>query len=201
MIISLDSTSTILQNRSNTNLISKTQSNILNLTTPVTSVNSLGLVKFSKILSTVNTHILGLGNDLRTTSSHRNWNLSSTFDSNATICLKKLKPSTVQYNTFITNTESAYTSGLFDKDILLSRRNRNLNLDLSMLYKLSLGKNHPSLFDFNLESNLQISKQQRWLVRNSLLTESITNNSFLITQAKKLIGVSLFDKNFTGKTL
>jgi hypothetical protein len=173
----------------------------LNLTTPVTQANSLGLVKFSKILSKVNTHILGLGNNLRVTPRHIDWNLSSTFDSNATICLKKLKTLTMSSNTFITNTESVYTSGLFDKDIILSRRNRNLNLDLSMLYKLSLGQNYPSLFDFNLENNLQISKQQRWLVRNSLLTESITNNSFLITQAKKLIGVSLFDKNFTGKTL
>jgi hypothetical protein len=59
----------------------------------------------------------------------------------------------------------------------------------------------PTTFNFNIENNLSIAKQQRWLVRNSLLTESIIPNSFLITQSKKLIGSGVLDKDFTNKTL
>jgi hypothetical protein len=46
-----------------------------------------------------------------------------------------------------------------------------------------------------------MAKQQRWLTRNSLLSESVIPNSFLITQAKKLIGQSTLNKDFTSKTL
>ena len=39
------------------------------------------------------------------------------------------------------------------------------------------------------------------MVKNSLLTESIINNSFLITQGKKLIGSGALDNNYSNKTL
>ena len=61
--------------------------------------------------------------------------------------------------------------------------------------------NYPNNFNFNLQNNLNVSKQQRWLAKNSLLTESIMSNSFLITQSKKLIGLGFLDKDFASKTL
>jgi hypothetical protein len=78
---------------------------------------------------------------------------------------------------------------------------KNTTINLSELSKIRNTQNYPLFFNFNLESNLNLSKQQRWLTKNSLLTESITNNSFLITQAKKLIGSGILDKDFTSKTL
>jgi hypothetical protein len=50
-------------------------------------------------------------------------------------------------------------------------------------------------------NNLNVSKEQRWLTKNSLLSESIIHNSFLISQSKKLIGSGFLDKDFSTKTL
>jgi hypothetical protein len=46
-----------------------------------------------------------------------------------------------------------------------------------------------------------MSKEQRWLVKNSLISEAVVNNSFLITQAKKLIGSGTLNKDYTSNTL
>jgi hypothetical protein len=69
------------------------------------------------------------------------------------------------------------------------------------LYKVSKLNKYPKFFNFNLENNLNVAKQQRWLVKNSLLTESIIPNSFLITQSKKLLGTGLVNKDFSNSTL
>jgi hypothetical protein len=66
---------------------------------------------------------------------------------------------------------------------------------------MSKTTNYPSHFNFNLKTNLTLAQQQRWLAKNSLLTESITHNSFLITQAKKLIGSGTLDKDSSNKSL
>jgi hypothetical protein len=60
---------------------------------------------------------------------------------------------------------------------------------------------YPSHFNFNLKTNLILAQQQRWFAKNSLLTESITHNSFLLTQAKKLIGSGTLDKDSSSKSL
>jgi hypothetical protein len=70
--------------------------------------------------------------------------------------------------------------------------------DIHMILKKN---KYPNLFSFNLEDNLNTAKQQRWFAKNSLLSEAIIPNSFLITQAKKLIGTGLLDSEFTNKTL
>jgi hypothetical protein len=101
----------------------------------------------------------------------------------------------------ITLSESRYVYGTFDNDINSANKNRTLSLSLDKLNRFLSKPKNPSNFDFNIENNLNISKQQRWLVKNSLLSESILNNSFLITQSKKLIGLGTLDKDYTSKTL
>jgi hypothetical protein len=105
-------------------------------------------------------------------------------------------------NDTLTSQEASYIYGtLRNNPTLANNSNKSLRLNLHTLYKLYNNKNYPLFFDFNTEKNLNNAKQQRWLVRNSLLTESIINNSFLITQAKKIIGLGTLGKDFTNKTL
>jgi hypothetical protein len=84
---------------------------------------------------------------------------------------------------------------------LINFKIKNVQVTLNDLYKTFMTPLCPTTFNFNVENNLNIAKQQRWLVKNSLLTESIIPNSFLITQSKKLIGSGVLDKDFTNKTL
>jgi hypothetical protein len=74
-------------------------------------------------------------------------------------------------------------------------------LSLNDVHRVLKKNKYPNLFSFNLENNLNIAKQQRWFAKNSLLSESIIPNSFLVTQVKKLIGTGLLDSDFTNKTL
>jgi hypothetical protein len=78
---------------------------------------------------------------------------------------------------------------------------RSANINLQKLHQTSMLHKSLTFFNFNIEKNLNISKQQRWLVKNSLLSESIIPNSFLITQVKKLLGSGILDKDFTNKSL
>lgn len=55
--------------------------------------------------------------------------------------------------------------------------------------------------NFNIISNLGNAKEQRWLVRNSLLSNGILTNSSLITQSKKIIGLGLYNKDLTTNSL
>jgi hypothetical protein len=70
---------------------------------------------------------------------------------------------------------------------------KSLTFDLNTIHNLNTHKNFPVLLNFNLYSNLSNAKQDRWLLRNSLLSNSgiIDSNSY--TQAKKLIGYSSLD--------
>ena len=77
--------------------------------------------------------------------------------------------------------------------------NNHLNLKSIHLYT----NTHESLlqFDFNLINNINIGKEQRWLVKNSNLTEFLTKNNNSLTQSKKLIGQSYYSHNFINKNL
>ena len=108
----------------------------------------------------------------------------------------------IGYKPNYTSTESSYVHGTFPNNpTKTNNSNKSLRLNLHSLYKLYGNSSYPTFFDFNVEKNLNNAKQQRWLVRNSLLSESIINNSFLITQAKKIIGLGSLSKDFTNKTL
>jgi hypothetical protein len=78
---------------------------------------------------------------------------------------------------------------------------KTIKTDISNVLKISKTLKKATQFNYNIETNLNIAKQQRWLAKNSLLSESVTSNSFLITQAKKLIGSNVLDKDFSSNTL
>jgi hypothetical protein len=55
--------------------------------------------------------------------------------------------------------------------------------------------------DFNLLTNINSGKEQRWLVKNSILTEFLTKNTNMFTQSKKLLGLANYDNNFSNKNI
>jgi hypothetical protein len=126
-------------------------------------------------------HLLGVGNCLSHSTLRQKHNLKIT------------QPSIRQ----ITLNEAFYTL----PNIKNSRKVRNIQVRLSELHGIQKTKNYPSLFNFNLATNLELAKQSMWLSKNSLLSESIMPNSFLITQSKKLLGSGFLDKNISDKTL
>jgi hypothetical protein len=99
--------------------------------------------------------------------------------------------------TTVTASESVYTGC----GSISNYKIRNTAVTLSYLNNLHKVYHLPNTFDFNIKPNLDISNQQRWLTKNSLLTESIVHNSFIFTQAKKLIGTGLLNKDLTNQTL
>lgn len=98
---------------------------------------------------------------------------------------------------YISDSESLYNMS----DVELNYNIRNTAISLNSINQFGRLNKYGYLFNFNIKSNLNLSNQKRWLTKNSLLTESLINNSFLITQAKKLISTGSLNKDFTDKTL
>jgi hypothetical protein len=105
---------------------------------------------------------------------------------------------TSMYKRMVSFTEPSY---VYYDSIGKKSSSKNFRLNLHTMYNLYSKKNYPLLFDFNINTNLENAKQQRWFVRNSLLSESIINNSFLVTQAKKIIGLGSTSRDFSSNTL
>lgn len=57
------------------------------------------------------------------------------------------------------------------------------------------------LNNLNIYSNLSQSKQDRWLLKNSLLSNSSITDLNAFTQAKKLLGVNLFESSHTSRNI
>lgn len=98
------------------------------------------------------------------------------------------------------STESKYTSNLLNTS-LSSSYSKNLNLNLNYLQRFYLLNKLPATFNFNIGNNIVNSKQSRWLTHNSLLSNSFLINTSLFTQAKKLLGLGLFSKEFSKDSL
>jgi len=99
----------------------------------------------------------------------------------------------------ITKTETYYTSNTCNLRPINTPK--NLNTNLNTLAYISKRLSHLNSFDFNINQNLQSAKQGRWLIRNSLLSEALINNTFAVTQAKKIIGLGTLDKDLSSKSL
>lgn len=96
-----------------------------------------------------------------------------------------------------TLSEAQYTANL------VGSHNKQYSLTSNLSNFQKLLNMHQSLtrLDFNLLNNLNIAKEQRWLTKNSLLTEFLSKNSNLFTQSKKLLGLSLYTTNVSAKNL
>jgi hypothetical protein len=99
------------------------------------------------------------------------------------------------YTNLITVSEAFYGSNITSSKLVST----NLNLKSTQMYTNS----HRSLlqFDFNLLNNLNMGKEQRWLVKNSNLTEFLNRNNNMFTQSKKLLGHTFYNNNFSNKNL
>jgi hypothetical protein len=153
---------------------------------------------FSKTLSTLSGNLSLSGYNSTLGNNHK---LSSINQLTTNFNHLTIKPKTNlkqnYLNNSLTDNESYYIRTLGS----LNYKIHNQKITLNKLNKTLSINNYPRFFNFNIENNLNISKQQRWLSKNSILSESIIPNSFLITQSKKLIGSGVFDNDFTNKTL
>jgi hypothetical protein len=160
LVMSLDSTSTKNRNIGK-NIKTKhyTITDFSNLGKTTNNLNTTSILKFSKNLSTVHTSLY-LSNLHPVIKNSEVLNKPDTLTySLATNKLQFNKNKLL--NTVISKQEYSYTVGLFDNDISNSKYTRNLSLNLRTLSKLNNIKKYPTLFDFNIDNNLQISKQQR----------------------------------------
>jgi hypothetical protein len=70
--------------------------------------------------------------------------------------------------------------------------------DLNLLQENSLMK---SLSNLNVYNNLNYSKQLRWATKNSLLSNTSTSDLFYFTQAKNVIGNTLYNSLNTSQNI
>jgi hypothetical protein len=125
------------------------------------------------------------------------------FSTNNSIVSESSVIKTKTANIFNSSSESVSTSeASYSYNFTsLSTKNHNNVLTLKDLNITTNIPHYPLTFSFNLKQNLNTSYQQRWLTKNSLLTESLVNNSFLITQVKKIIGTGVLNNDFSNKSL
>jgi hypothetical protein len=125
---------------------------------------------------------------------------TTTLNPNHTFYFSTLK---CKDQSFSNTTTSVILSEAFYKNLpsITNSKTINTKSNLSDIQKLYKNTKNPNFIFSSLETNLNTSKQQRWLAKNSLLSELITSDSFLLTQSKKLIGSGVLDNSFTGKNL
>jgi hypothetical protein len=177
---------------------SKNFTKLFNKDTKITNQLNIPIPLFSKMLSTLSGS-LGLSS------------CNSTFDNNVKLSSVNQLTTNFKYLTIKSRTnpkQNCLSNSLTDNESYyirtlgsLNYKTHNQKITLNKLNKTLSINNYPRFFNFNIENNLSVSKQQRWLSKNSILSESIIPNSFLITQSKKLIGSGVFDNDFTNKTL
>lgn len=186
LIISSDSLPTVSTKKSISNF-----NNLFN--------NSIQTIPFfSKTLSKVNQNLHFLNKYSCINKSNQDiLNTSNVLKNQVNLLTILVKKPTYSINNTLSVSESFYSN----LQHLNNFKIKNTQINLNNIYKFNNLTRLPASFSFNLENNLNIAKQSRWLTRNSLLSEAIVPNSFLITQAKKLIGLGFLDKDFTDKSL
>lgn len=78
---------------------------------------------------------------------------------------------------------------------------KSYTLDLHTVQQLSTYKYATALSNFNVYSNLSQSKQDRWLLRNSLLANSSVIEANSYTQAKRILGSTSLDSSSTSSNI
>ena len=78
----------------------------------------------------------------------------------------------------------------------LSVPNKLLNTKTNTFEHNKIKKNiHLIPSNLNISSNLNLAKQDRWFLKNSILSDSLSSSTSSITQSKLLIGTSLLNNN------
>jgi len=79
--------------------------------------------------------------------------------------------------------------------------NKSISLDLKTLNNLNSNTFMKNLSNLNVYTNLNQSKQNRWLLKNSLLANTSTTDLFKFTQAKNLVGNAVYDSAVTSHSV
>ncbi len=95
----------------------------------------------------------------------------------------------------ISSIESKYVSILTKPNFV------NTSVNLSYLNKLQLSNNILMFSNLNIYKNLENLKQERWLMKNSLLSEKLVINSNSFTQIKKILGLNVFNTNVSFRNI
>ena len=104
----------------------------------------------------------------------------------------------VNYDTYgqIMEVESSYS--LLPKEVLEIHQ---LDIESANFNKISAYNLALSLTGLNTQEALRSSKEDRWLLRNSLLSENLILNSNAFTQSKKLLGVNFMNSDTASKNV
>jgi hypothetical protein len=78
---------------------------------------------------------------------------------------------------------------------------KTYTLDLNTIQRAGPFNTSATLSNFNIYTNLGQSKQDRWLLRNSLLANSSSVDANAYTQTKKLLGTAVLDSKSTSSNI
>jgi hypothetical protein len=96
----------------------------------------------------------------------------------------------------IANIEYSYTTTSLNSEFVQQFDTESANLNKVGIYNSAL-----AITNLNTQDALKSSKQDRWLVRNSLLSENLVLNSSAFTQSKKLLGVNFLNSEAASKNV
>lgn len=96
----------------------------------------------------------------------------------------------------LSNLEHSYT--ILPKQVFEIHQ---LDIESSNLNKISAYNVALSLTNLNTQEALKTSKEDRWLLRNSLMSENLILNSNAFTQSKKLLGTNFLNSDMSSKNV
>jgi hypothetical protein len=96
----------------------------------------------------------------------------------------------------MSNIEYSYTATPQQSMFIQQFDTESANLNKISTYNTAL-----AVTNLNTQDALRNAKQDRWLVRNSLLSENLILNSNAFTQAKKLLGVNFLNSDAASKNV
>ena len=121
------------------------------------------------------------------------------FDSwNIDDCLDSDFYPTINYDKFLELSALEYSYTASPKQTFIIHQ---LDIESSNLNKISSYNTALSLTGLNTQEALKASKEDRWLLRNSLLSENLIINSNAFTQSKKLLGVNFLNSDVASKNV
>ena len=128
--------------------------------------------------------------------------VSNVTSSNVRFQVKEVNNQTILYT--LTSSVQENWSGLNTNSITALTNLSNpkfYTLNNNMLQNLNNQRFGIILNNLNIYNNLTQSKQDRWLLKNSLLSNSSTVDLNAFTQTKKLLGMNLFESSNTSRNI
>jgi len=132
--------------------------------------------------------------------SNTNLNSTEALYSNLSVdnylCHQTSYSSTIPKLLAVSNIEHGYTATPQQSMFIQQFDTESANLNKISTYNTAL-----AITNLNTQDALRNAKQDRWLVRNSILSENLILNSNAFTQAKKLLGVNFLNSDTASKNV